>query len=503
MAANVQRGKIKKTLCQSVQKHIVIPNIEGDLAHSYQTYLDLNKSHVVMIARQGIISRGVAAEILKVTQEMAAMGDRPDFEIDPKLEGTYFNLEKYLIDRTGIEIGGQMHTARSRNDMNAAMVRIDARRLYLEVCGKFNELRRTLIGVALRNLDAVMAGYTHLQPSEPITFGHYCSGILAGLERDYRRLSAAYAAMNICPMGAGSMGSTTWNIDRELMSRLLGFDRPMDNSVDCIGSRDFAMELLAAMTIAGSTLSRFCHDLYVWSTPEFGYVEVDDSVAICSSIMPQKKNPYTLEYIKGRAGNIEGFFVGSYAAIKNTPYTNVCDVTGEGLKYLLTGMEQMIGCLELMSDTIRDIKTNKDRMLRNALGNFCTVTELANALVRNDGISFRAAHEIVALVVDHMIRGNLRADQIRREDVDRFFMELFQRKTSMSEEQIQQALDPAKLVAAKTVSGGTAPEEVARQLESRIDRLAQDEAELEGRREAQRAAKALLEDEVNAIIANP
>lgn len=500
MSKTIQRGKIKKTLCPSVIKNIVEPNIKGDMDHSYQTYLDLNKAHVVMIAKQGIIARDVAKEILKVTKEMADMGDQPTFPIDPKLEGVYFNLEKYLIDRTGIEIGGQQHTARSRNDMNATMSRMDARRFYLQLCRKFNLMRRAILETARRNTDAVMAGYTHLQPSEPITFAHYCSGILAGLDRDYSRLSHVFQNMNICPMGGGSMGSTTWNIDRQLMSDLLGFDRPMDNSVDAVGSRDFALELLSALSILGNTLSRFCHDLYVWATPEYGYIEVDDSVAICSSIMPQKKNPYTLEYVKGKAGNVEGFYAGSYATLKNTPYTNVCDVCGESTRYIFTAMSEMQGCFELMVDTISTLKTNKQRMLDNARGNFCTVTELANSLVRHDHISFRAAHEIVALVVDHMITTGKRSNEITKADVDRFFMQLFNKQTGLSDEDIQQALDPKKNAESKNILGGTSEAEVNRQLDTRLHQIESDEAQLAQWVAQVDGAKARLEKEVIDLI---
>lgn len=267
-----------------------------------------------------------------------------------------------------------------------------------------------------------------------------------------------------------------------------------------IGSRDFALELLSALAILGNTLSRFCHDLYVWATPEYGYIEVDDSVAICSSIMPQKKNPYTLEYIKGKCGNIEGFYVGSYATMKNTPYTNVCDVCGESTRYIYTAMSEMQGCFELMIDTISTLKTNKERMLNNARGNFCTVTELANSLVRHDHISFRAAHEIVALVVDHMISTGKRSNEITKADVDQFFMQLFGKQTGLSNEEIQMALDPLKNAESKNILGGTSQAEVNRQLDARLKQIQSDEIQLAAWIKQVEGAKARMEEEVNSLI---
>ena len=182
MEVENRRGKIKGAPSQEVVRWIIQPGIESDMDHAYQCYLDINKAHVLMLAKQGIIKTEVAKAILKVTDEMAKMGDKPTFEIDPSREDTYFNLEHYLIEHTGLDIGGQQHTARSRNDLIATVTRLSTRKYYLKICKLFNEMRQIVIDVAKKNTDAVMSGYTHLQPSEPITFAHYCSAVLAALE---------------------------------------------------------------------------------------------------------------------------------------------------------------------------------------------------------------------------------------------------------------------------------------------------------------------------------
>ena len=496
-----RRGKIKGAPSQEVVRWIIQPGIESDMDHAYQCYLDINKAHVLMLAKQGIIKNEVAKSILKVTDEMAKMGDKPTFPIDPSREDLYFNLEHYLIEHTSLEIGGQQHTARSRNDLLATVTRLSTRRYYLKICQLFNDMRQIVIDVAKNNTDAVMSGYTHLQPSEPITFAHYCSAVLAALERDYRRISAVYSSLNRCPLGGGSMGSTTFNIDREMTASLLGFDKPLDNSIDCVASRDYAMELLSALSMAANTFSRFCFDLYIWATPDYGYVEVDDSAAVCSSIMPQKKNPWTLEHIKGKCSHIEGFFISAFNAMKNTPYTHNQDVNGEGTYFLWTALREMQACIELLGSTVKGITLHKDRMVNTARGNFCTVTELANYLVRHDGISFRAAHEIVALVVDYMITHNKKANEIGTDVVNDIFMKLFNKKTCMTDADIQRALDPVLNAHSKKVMGGTAPEEVLRQLTRRQSHLDQDKKELDERVKALKAAKENLEVKVAEMIA--
>lgn len=501
MAQVHMRGKLKKDPAPSLIKYINLPGIEEDAEYSYQTYLDLNKAHVVMCAKQGIIDQESAKIILKVTQEMAAMGDHPNFPIDPALESMYFNLEKYLIEHAGIEAGGKVHTARSRNDLVSTKFRIDFRKIYFEICSKVNELREIILEKADEYKDVVLAGYTHLQPSEPITFGHYLACMLSALERDYHRLSEVYNSLNICPLGGGSMGSTTFPIDRELTSKLLGFDAPVDNSLDCVGSRDWALELLAAVSIMANNLSRFAHDFYVWATPQFGYIDLDDSVSICSSIMPQKKNPQTLEQIKGRAGNVEGTFAAAYSAMKNTPYTNCSDGTSVSVSFVRLGLHETAAILDLMIDTMNAMTPNKERLLQEALTDFCTMTELANTLVRVEKISFREAHEVVAMVVDHMLKTAKKANEVTAAEVDQCFNSILQKHiVYLTDDDVAGALDPSKNVRNKNCIGGTSETEIKRQLSNRAAKLADDKKLLSARVQAVHQANIELNKAVDELI---
>lgn len=500
MSEKIHRGKIKTPPDPLVVKYLIKPGIENDIKYRYQAFLDCNKAHVLMLAKQGIVSQETAKAILRSNDKMARMGDKPDFPIDPGREDFYFNIEAHLIEDVGIEIGGQQHTARSRNDLYATCARLAVRKAYFELCEIYNRMRQAVIETARKNTDAVFAGYTHMQPSEPITFAHYCSGILNAMQRDFRRIALVFEGLNLCPLGAGSMGSTTWNIDRNFTSHLLGFDAPVDNSIDSVASRDFVSDLLSALSIAANTLSRFCQDLYVWASPDFGYVEVSDSCAVCSSIMPQKKNPWVLEHIKAKAAHVEGCYMSALNVMKNVIYSHCEDMCGEAANYLFPGIEEFRVMCELMEVSIKGITVNRQRMLEKARSNFCTVTELANYLVRHDKISFRMAHDIVAGVVAYMTEHHKNASDIGTAEVNPIFEQLFGRKTTMTDEEIRAALDPVSIAYAKTCIGGTAPSEVNRQLDARQARLDDDNAELADRRRRVRQAKEELEAAVQALI---
>lgn len=493
------RERIKEQPASEVIEYLFKPGISNDMARSYSTILAINEAHVIMLMKEGIITRDVCEKILTISKEMDLAG-KPTFDINYNLEDLYFNMEAYLIKKVGLGIGGQQHTGRSRNDMLATIIRMDSRDYFLKLCSMFNELRETLLDFAQKNSDVVMSGYTHLQPSEPITLGHYFAAILHALDRDYQRIINSYSRLNICPLGSGAMASTSFKINRETTSKLLGFDDYMGNSLDGVASRDYVMEIEANFGIMMNNLSRMAHDLYIWSTPEYGYIEVGGSVAVCSSIMPQKKNPMTLEHIKAKAAHLEGFFVSAYSALKNTPFTHCRDVSCESVSYYYNALKEVEAAVQLATVTIKTIKVNKELMLERAKNNFCTVTELANYLVRYDEISFREAHEIVAALVAYMIEHKKSSEDINKVILSEIAMKTFGRKTILTDEQIARALDPTLNAGSKDVAGGPAPKEVAKQLHKLSILLERDKKELADKAEKITLAKAALQDKVDSIL---
>ena len=501
MSVENNRGRIRKPIAPEIVKYINDPVAKSDYATSYFTYLTINRAHVLMLEKQGIISRDVCKAILKATKEIEANPIAPDFTKDEGIEDLYTTLERRLIKMVGLEIGGQQHTARSRNDLSATVLRMDTRDYYLEIARLFLKFRETLIGIARQNFDAVYSGYTHMQPSEPVTFAHYLSAVLTGLERDYRRYEAAWQGLNICPLGGGSMGSTSFDIDRPYTAKLLGFDKAMPNSIDTVAARDYALEIATTLAMASDTLSRLAFDLYIWATPEYGYVEVDDSCAVCSSIMPQKKNAFTLEHIKAKAGHMHGYVMAMYSCMKNIIYSHSKDTSVEATKNLHAAMQEMECDFVLADLTLRTLTVKKDVMLDHARRNFCTVTELANYLVRHDDMSFRQAHEIIAAVVCNMVDRGLTCAEIDRDAINEVSVKEFGIETKLTDELIREALDPVRIAEAKKTLGGTEKNEVARQLNVLEEQLAKDKAVLDARTAQLAGAKAELDRLTDEMIA--
>jgi len=456
------RERLKVDLSDEVINYLLLPALEAEQKRSFTNIMDINKGHLLMLVSKGIVSREDGLKIMDALEEISNKG-ASSLELDPKLEELYFNIEAALIKIVGVEIGGQLHTGRSRNDLYATLARMNSRDSLLNICEQIVRLREEIIRIAENSLYIVMSGYTHMQPAEPITLAHYLSAILSALERDYQRFIQTFNQTNISPLGSGAMASTSFEIDRQETSQLLGFNFPMDNSIDGVASRDYVLEALSAMNILMNNLSRFSHDLYIWSTDEFRTVEVDDSVAACSSIMPQKKNPITLEHIKAKSGHVIGALVSATSCLKNTSYGHSRDAT-ESLKYLWDAFSEVDASLHLMTATVKTLKFNEGKMFLRTLKNFSTVTELANTIVREANISFREAHQIVGYLVSEMIEKNIPVSNINSEIVKEISKLVIGREILLTKEGIQNALDPIQNVELKNTSGGPAPQEVKKQL---------------------------------------
>lgn len=500
MEQKIERGRLKKAMSQEVAEIMVAPTLRGEpVEKTYQLYIDVNKAHVLMLAHQGIIKKSAAAKILAVAQEMSDMGSQPAFPLSPDLEEMYFNLENYLIGRVGMEVGGQQHTARSRNDLHAVVDRMTVRNILIALEDELNKFRRTLLDLAHKNTDAVMSGYTHLQPSEPITFAHYLSAVCSALERDFARIDGVWPRLNLNPLGGGSMGSTTWPIDRRMTARLLGFDGIVENSLDCVCSRDYLLELMSATAMLANTLARLSTDMRIWSAPEYGYIEVSDDCAVCSSIMPQKKNPWTFESCASFSARVKGASDAAWMTYKGVPYAFTME-SMDAISNLWPCMNDINGMLRLLGVTMSGVTFHRERALSWAGTNFSTVTELANSLVREDHLSFRAAHEIVAHAVGILQEKNENAAGIKASMLSDISTELFGKKLTITDEAIARALDPAKNVESKTVEGGTSAKEVERQLSLLEERLSRDQAAVEKKQHSLAAAKRELDAEVEAFV---
>lgn len=470
-------GRLDKTPDAVVRRLLIDPGLQRDLAHHFDHFLDVNAAHLVMLVGADILAPERARRIQVAAEEIRRAGPAA-LSIDPTLEDLYFNIEAALTARAGADAGGSLHTARSRNDILATVARMRMRRELTDVCSKLLSLRRTLLDLAAKHVETIMTGHTHLQAAEPITVGHYLSAMLHALRRDYARLYTCLAEVNACPLGSAALASTTFEIDRSVTAELLGFDTVMENSLDGVAARDYVASVLAASAVLATNLSRFAQDLYVWAADEHGYVDVDAAIATTSSVMPQKKNPVTLEHIKSKAAHVQASWTSCLGTLKGVSYSHSRESSVESLRFAWDGIAETSVAVELFEHTVTKVTFDADRMRRRAADNFSCVTELANELVRHHDLPFRLAHHVVGTLVAECLASGRSAADIDEELLDQVAERVLGRPIGASKEMLANALDPLSNVRRRTALGSPGPPEVSRQLTELAGELTRDEKAL-------------------------
>ncbi|HET8998824.1 MAG TPA: argininosuccinate lyase [bacterium] len=497
------KSRVTERLAEGPAQEIVdclyAPEINADFAPMFPYMTAVNKAHVLMLARQAVITKPAARKLLRAILALERRGPE-SVALDRSLEDIYFNYERAVIALAGPEIGGQMHTGRSRNDLNATLARLRTRDLVLKFLASLFEARRAALAQAKRCADVVMSGYTHLQPAQPTTFGHYLLGVAAALERDTDRVTGGYPVTNRCPLGAAAMTGTTFPIDRAYTCRLLGFDGLVEHTQDAVASRDFALQLLAAWAVFGLTCSRLAQDFHVWFTPELGLIDFPDRVAGTSSIMPQKKNPVVLEHLKGKASALVAGFAWAASSVKNTHFTNVIDANHECADALWRATNVAETCTVLLRLSLSTVLPRASLMLERARQNFCTATDLADACVRHGGMPFRQAHHVVGAVVREAIRRGLSSDRIGSRLVDEVARKVLGRPAGLAESVVKQALDPVRSVRARNTIGGPGPRQVRRMAREGERRLASEERAHAARKAKLARARRGLDEAVKALL---
>ncbi|WP_165839018.1 argininosuccinate lyase [Roseicella frigidaeris] len=446
-------------------------------------------AHALMLERQGIVARAPLAACLRLVLQMAEQGPE-SVPVDERQEDLYSYVERRIVQALGPDIGGRLHTGRSRNDLNATTWRMALRGELIAAQRALLALRGTLLRLAEAQAGVVMPDYTHGQHAQPVTFGYWLLAVADALARDGTRLAGALRHADLCPLGAGALTTTAFPLDRDLTAALLGFAAPLEIAYDAVASRDDALEAVSALAVLGATLSRLATDLMAWSSWEYGFLELADRHCAVSSIMPQKKNPAALEHIRAAAGMVQGALAAALACTKNTSFADVNDAVTAVNEPVLEATTRSRRILALIEEVLQGLTLRPERMARAAAEGFGSATELADVIVRESGLSFRMAHAVVALVVREALAAGRSADAIRSADLDQAAATLFGRPLALPETAVAQALDPAANIRARGVMGGPAPEEMARMLAARHGLLARDAAALEaviGRVEAARA----------------
>jgi argininosuccinate lyase len=374
-------------------------------------------AHCRMLAKCGVISDDEAASIIQGLQEVEAEIDRGEFVFDVRWEDIHMHIERRLIEKIGA-VGGKLHTARSRNDQVALDVRLYLRDELRTILQRVRHLQHTLIDLADHHLDVIMPGYTHLQRAQPIRFSHHLLAYDEMLERDHQRLTECLARVNVMPLGAGALATTTYPIDREYVAQLLDFPTIAENSLDAVSDRDFVIECCADASLLMMHLSRLSQEITLWCSAEFGFIELSDAFATGSSIMPQKKNPDVAELVRGKTGRVYGHLQGVLTVMKGLPLAYNSDMQ-EDKEALFDVIDTLKACLGVCAPMLATLTVRPERMRLAAAEGFATATDMADYLATK-GLPFRQAHEVVGRLVGYCIVQHRTLDALSLDELQRF-----------------------------------------------------------------------------------
>ncbi|MGN7297582.1 argininosuccinate lyase [Ferdinandcohnia sp. SAFN-114] len=426
----------------SFDQELVKEDIEGSIAH------------VTMLGKCGIVSMEEATTIKSGLLTLLEKAKSDELEFSVANEDIHLNIEKMLIDEIG-QVGGKLHTGRSRNDQVATDMHLYLRQQVDEIIHLVEELQDAIVEQAEQHVETIAPGYTHLQRAQPISFAHHLLAYYWMLERDKERLTDSLKRINISPLGAGALAGTTFPIDRYYSAELLGFEKIYENSIDAVSDRDFIIEFLSNSSMVMMHLSRFCEELILWSSQEFNFIEMDDAFATGSSIMPQKKNPDMAELIRGKTGRVYGNLFGLLTVLKGTPLAYNKDMQ-EDKEGMFDTVKTVKGSLKIFAGMVSTMKVKKEVMATAVKKDFSNATELADYLA-SKGLPFREAHEVVGkLVLICIKRGVFLSD---------LPLDVLKEASLLFEDDIYEVLLPETAVARRKSAGGTGFEEVRKVLE--------------------------------------
>ena len=420
-----------------------------------------SKAHAAMLGATGIITPGEANEVARGLDMIAAEIEGGTFDFIRALEDIHLNVESRLAELIG-PLAGKLHTARSRNDQVATDFRLYVRDEIAVIDSLLAELQLALADQALAHAATVMPGFTHLQTAQPVTFGHHYLAYVEMLARDRGRFADASKRLNECPLGAAALAGTSFPIDRDMTAKALSFARPTANSLDAVSDRDFALETLAAASIAAMHLSRLAEEMVLWTSPQFGFARLSDRYSTGSSIMPQKRNPDAAELVRAKTGRIGGAFITLLMVMKGLPLAYAKDMqedkepTFDALIALKLGLAAMTGM-------VGDLEPDPRAMKKAAGRGHATATDLADWLVREAGLPFREAHHVTGRIV-------ALADA-KACDLGKLTLAELQSVDPRLTDGVFAVLDVGKSVKSRTSYGGTAPANVRREARKWIKRL--------------------------------
>lgn len=424
-------------------------------ARMYKQDIAGSIAHATMLGEQGIISMSDSLEIIGGLKEILSDIDSGKIVFDPNAEDIHMFVEAELTKRLG-DVGKRLHTSRSRNDQVALDIRLYLRDEIKEIRALIVKLTETLCDIAEKNYDVIMPGYTHLQRAQPITFGHHIMAYAQMLLRDIGRLDDTLKRMNVNPLGSCALAGTTYNIDRERTSSLLGMTEPMANSLDGVSDRDFCLELASALSICMVHLSRFSEEIILWCSWEFKFIELDDAFSTGSSIMPQKKNPDVTELIRGKTARVIGDNMTLLTMMKGLPLAYNKDMQ-EDKEAIFDAVDNIKLCLSTFIPMLATMTVIRENMRKAAAKGFINATDCADYLVKK-GMPFRTAYKITGGLVALCIQKNTTLEELPLED--------YKQASDLFDEEVYNAINLDTCVKERKSYGGPSPESVLLQIKT-------------------------------------
>jgi argininosuccinate lyase len=484
-----------------VYKETVLrPLFDGAKTHHVDGFRSIDRAHLVMLVETGILDKDQAAKIAEALEAIDREVDPSSLVYTGEVEDFFFLIEKELKARIGTDIAGRLHTARSRNDIDHTLFKLGLKQQIDALMAKARRLLTAMIDTAEREKSTLIVAYTHGQPAQPTTFGHYLSAAIEILIRDIERFSQARKIVDLSSMGAAAITTSGFPIDRARVAQLLGFSGPQRNSYSCIAAVDYTTSTYSAIELMFLHLGRLIQDFQFWTSFEVGQIYVPNALVQISSIMPQKRNPVPIEHMRHLASQTMGRARTVLDVMHNTPFTDMNDSEGEtqGMGYEAFASASRV--LDLLAALIGQISIDPERVEQNIRRSCITITELADSLVRIEKLSFREAHEIASAVARSVVvaKGDLVNDGF--EPFLAAFEQSAGRKTSVDLSKFQEIVSPEHFVAVRARFGGPAPEPMREAIAAYRERLAGFETEASNAASTEAAAAAELSEKFNALM---
>ena len=375
-------------------------------------------AHVEMLFKQKIITFQIKNKIIYGLTKIEKEIKNKKFEFSKKFEDIHMNIEKRLFQIIG-EDAGYIHTGRSRNDQVITDLKIWMRSATKEIRNLLNKIIKTTLSLSEKNIDTIMPGFTHLKNAQAISFAHYLMAYVEMFNRDKKRFINNLENLSENPLGVAALSGTSFNIDRNYTSKKLGFTKPTNNSIDTVSDRDFVLEFLFCVSVCSIHISRIAEDLIIWNSDGFKIINLSDKIVTGSSIMPQKKNPDFLEYLRGKSGNSFGNLFSMLTILKGLPLSYFKDLQDDK-ELIFKSNQTLVDCLKIFDNILKNLTPNKKRMLELANSGYITATDLADYFVKNHSMSFRKAYEKTAAIVNFAEKKKKKLNQLTLEELRKF-----------------------------------------------------------------------------------